>query len=312
MALIQGGPVMIRLDFPSRSRKPVLVLTCIAATVAALGCAMVDIEMRQHAATGPPSQATGAGGRPIPCPECPTPIDHGSLQIHDPDLTTWMALNNTFIFPPEQEDIDEHDIYFGVLFQLGYYHEPGDMLDEILIGDQGFCVRGLGRCKAIHPDHNEVEWINIVPAGSTPDTFMKYDHLKFLYDKEGTESSCKDFDVCAESDCSDKGDPDRCLRLRKLHAEFEAKGAMTYWFGPNGYELRVEGEQHHPGQYFVFNDSVDVYVHIMETGTTECPGGGESLATSRLECKYEDVDIIQLVPLPHPNHNSYHDPPMGR
>ena len=211
---------------------------------------------------------------------------HGSLVIDDVDVAEWMTINNTF--NPFAEAYWE-----GVLIQVGD-HLNEDGASFALFESIQFVRKGSILKELFEDDFN---WINIVAVDPGRGIPMEPEHLGLLFPvlDPNQDYSCGDFDRCARLNC---GTPNpnlplfqKCLRQQSLHGFFSPIGIITYWQGPNGFDVsvRIPGSAEHGSHTFTFNDEVQIFKD------------GELL-------KLGKIDSIHVRTDPNPGHGGKHDP----
>jgi hypothetical protein len=214
----------------------------------------------------------------------------GAIIIQDVDLAAWTTINNTFNTNREGE-------WEGVLIQVGdYLDETGavfDVFEDVTLLSRGEVVRRLRKF--------EFTWINIVAVDPTRGDPMDASHVGLLYPDPATPSACGDLDTCAVKRCGCDRPPcgrpapgplfEPCLRLRSLHGFFRPFGIITYWHGPDGYDIavRTPSAAAHDEHTFTFNDPVQMSVDGVPLGL-------------------EQIDAVRINLKGDPNHGKKHDP----
>jgi hypothetical protein len=225
-----------------------------------------------------------------------------TLVIDDPDTAVWMNTTNTFILAPGAWFADpSKQLWQGVLIQLGNAESPtgANPLDVLVritpdTGTQkGYLLKDLS-------------WINVQARNPQKDPPMQPAHAGQLWSDPSTPTMCQELEACEDKNCLCPNPPcnnnnqlglvpGHCLRLRSLHAYFKPLAIITYWIGPNGYELRMEGNLPDPKQVFSLKDPVDVSV-TQKNGAVD---------------QFSGVKTIEIRVTGVPTHRRIQDPPAN-
>ena len=212
----------------------------------------------------------------------------GNLVIPDTSMAAWMTINNTF------SGNHELNPWEGVLIQLGDYF-PGD---EVF-----FSVSFENKGKPVGDTllRGDFTWINIVakdPSKAIPPMNLD-DVFLLLPDVDpNVQTSCDSVDDCAfQNSCIQTDEQNGCLRKRSLHGLFTPVAVITYWQGPNGFDLSVGPlrkniDTHH---IFTFRDIVEIEIYHFPDASPQPLGF--------------PVDTILINADPGINHGDHDDPP---
>ncbi len=219
--------------------------------------------------------------------------------ITDQHVGAWMMTDDSFTGVPAGQNERQ-----GVLFQLGSFEDTLNVFNEVRLD-------GIGNdCTSSTFDPDDVAWINVVAQSAVPER-MNASHVPMLTPQypAGAGYPCGEIDRCTDSTATNcaglavLSGLDECVRFRKLHRLLAPKAIMTYWNGPNGFNVDVPqsamGGIHHRYE-FELRDPVRVEVWLKDPAQ---PQG------MREVCESNNVTAVVVGDPSGPNHGGSHNPP---
>jgi hypothetical protein len=171
----------------------------------------------------------------------------GTIVIENSEVAAWATINNRF---------DTNDpvgsLRYGVLIQAGVYLSDGGEqfeCDSIVVSRSG----GQTTSYPCKPKNNPFHWLNVISQNG-PSTAPPIDASEAvdLAPLGPDDTCCGKLEKCVVPDtgtacpgwplvkCDPVGVVKECLRGKKLHSGFEVGAIVTYWRGPNGYQVETD------------------------------------------------------------------------
>jgi len=218
------------------------------------------------------------------------------LVMEDNELGSWIAMNNTFAMPPPADrEVDKIYFWTGILIQIGNLHAENEF-DEVNFSKNGSLV-GTALKWSDYPS-GEAFWVNIVSRSSE-------NHVDPLKPEKVLELCPGPY--LSPHPCSvATGDP-ICLRTAQLHPGMDRViGVITYWQGPNGFDLEAKQEEEFLDNRFDFKLKDDFKVEVYEIST----GTNPRTVTPIITHDFGAIDLITVKKKPTgPQDGDKQDPP---
>jgi hypothetical protein len=222
---------------------------------------------------------------------CPWDNEEQQLVLEYSAIGSWIEINNRFTFPgpldPPQDPAMRY-YWTGILFQIGNFTDADYLFDEVVFSKNGTQVGSVLKWDDYPAE--KAFWVNIVSKK------FHANHLDPLPDPNKVLGLYPG-PYPPPGPCSDATSvTPECLRTAMLHPNMERViGLITYWQGPEGYELEAKQEDDEPekknrGNSYTFRLKDDFRVEIYEINPLVSPRTVAPVDTHNSD----DIDLIKV------------------